>query len=210
MSCRERHGQRRDLCSRRSRGGGLLHRASAAKWSVPRALVAFPHRIGHLWRRPTDRHFQARLDQRGLGRAAYPERARVRRLRRNPRANYRALRTRRRALGKRFVDDDRSGLGWPARDSDCADRGRHCHWSKARCVAHIHPDHVGDHAWCADARRTTPREGGWNTHRTLSKSAAKCSASTDLAACREVSQKLASSDSTLAWGDRRPISARPG
>lgn len=25
------------------------------------------------------------------------------------------------------------------------------------------------------------REGGWNTHRTLSKSAAKCSASTDLA-----------------------------
>jgi hypothetical protein len=46
----ERHGERRDLRHRRSRSGRLVHRASAAKRSVPRALAALSDRIGQLRR----------------------------------------------------------------------------------------------------------------------------------------------------------------
>ena len=177
----ERHGEKRDLCPRRSRGGRLLHRASAAKRSVPRALVALSNGIGHLRRGPVDQHFEAPFAQRRLGRSAHPERARVHRLRRDTRANNRTLRARRGALGARLLDDDRSGLGRASSHSRCADRCRRCYWGKARCVAHLYPAHVGDHAWRADARRTTPRQGGWDTPRTLSKNAEEFSSSTDLA-----------------------------
>ena len=137
-------------------------------------------RIGHLRRGPVDQHFEALFAQRGLNRAAHSEWARVHRLRRDPRSDDRALRARRRALGARLLDDDRSGLGWPSFHSDRAHRFRHCHWSKARRVANLYPAHVGDYAWRADARRAAPRQEGSDTHRTLSCSS-NCPSSADLA-----------------------------
>jgi hypothetical protein len=174
----ERHRKRRDLCPRRARRDRLLHRASAAKRSVPRALVALSHRIGHLRRCPIDQHFKASFAQRSLRHAAHPERTRVDRLRRDPRANNRALRARRRALGARLLDDYRGGLGRPSSHSRCADRCLRCHWSKARCIAHVYPAHVGDNARRADARRTPSGQSGGDTHRTLSKQAEELASST--------------------------------
>jgi hypothetical protein len=166
----ERRGERRDLCPRRSRGSRLLHRASAAKRSVPRALFALSHRLGIygvVLLTDTSKHVSLNvasavllilsgLASIGFGVIAGEQSS----------SSCEAA-----SLGARLLDDDRSGLGQPSSHSHCADRCRRCYRSKARCVAHVYPAHFGDHVCRADARRTTPRQSGRDSHRTCSKKA---------------------------------------
>jgi hypothetical protein len=86
------------------------------------------------------------------------------RLRRDSRTDDRAVRTRRRAVGARVVDDDRSRLGWPRAHARRADRHRGRPWSAGCGVAGVHPADARDHAGHADDRRQTARQSDGFAH----------------------------------------------